>query len=87
MFEHDENRFVEVGQPQPEQAAAPLGELSPDGHARAQEGQQGAPAEAEAAGKGSEVNGTRVTEAVLGAGDRIRVGGCVLEVEVDEARA
>jgi hypothetical protein len=36
---------------------------------------------------GSEVNGTRVTEVVLGAGDRIRIGGCVLEVEVDEAQA
>jgi FhaA, N-terminal domain/FHA domain len=36
---------------------------------------------------GSEVNGTRVTEVVLGAGDRIRLGGCVLEVEVDEAQA
>jgi Protein of unknown function (DUF3662)/FHA domain len=35
---------------------------------------------------GSDVNGTRVTEVVLGAGDRIRVGGCLLEVEVDGAR-
>ena len=35
---------------------------------------------------GSEVNGTRVTEVVLGAGDRIRLGECVLEVEVGEAR-
>jgi len=34
---------------------------------------------------GSEVNGTRVNEVVLGAGDRIRLGGCVLEVEVGEA--
>ena len=34
---------------------------------------------------GSEVNGTRVSEVVLGAGDRIRLGGCVLEVEVGEA--
>ncbi len=36
---------------------------------------------------GSDVNGTRVTEVVLGAGDRIRIGGCLLEVEVDEVRA
>jgi FhaA, N-terminal domain/FHA domain len=36
---------------------------------------------------GSDVNGVRVTDVVLGAGDRIRVGGSVLEVEVDEARA
>jgi nitroreductase len=36
---------------------------------------------------GSEVNGARVMEVVLGAGDRIRVGACILEVEVDEARA
>ncbi len=34
---------------------------------------------------GSEVNGTRVSEVVLGAGDRIRLGGSVLEVEVGEA--
>ena len=34
---------------------------------------------------GSEVNGHRVTEVVLGAGDQIRVGGTMLEVEVDEA--
>jgi len=34
---------------------------------------------------GSEVNGHRVTEVVLGAGDQIRVGGTTLEVEVDEA--
>ena len=34
---------------------------------------------------GSEVNGTRVSEVVLGAGDQIRLGGCVLEVEVGEA--
>jgi hypothetical protein len=35
---------------------------------------------------GSDVNGTRVSEVVLGAGDRIRLGGCILEVEVGEAR-
>ncbi len=34
---------------------------------------------------GTDVNGARVTEVVLGAGDVIRVGGCVLEVEVDGA--
>ena len=34
---------------------------------------------------GSEVNGHRVTEVVLGAGDTIRLGGTTLEVEVDEA--
>lgn len=34
---------------------------------------------------GSEVNGQRVSEVVLGAGDRIRVGETTLEVEVDEA--
>ncbi len=34
---------------------------------------------------GSEVNGQRVNEVVLGAGDVIRVGGSSLEVEVDEA--
>ncbi len=34
---------------------------------------------------GSEVNGHRVTEVVLGAGDRIHVGSTTLEVEVDEA--
>ncbi len=34
---------------------------------------------------GTEVNGQRVTEVVLGAGDQIRLGGSVLEVEVDEA--
>jgi Protein of unknown function (DUF3662)/FHA domain len=33
---------------------------------------------------GTEVNGARVTEIVLGAGDTIRVGSCTLEVEVDE---
>lgn len=32
---------------------------------------------------GSEVNGQRVTEVVLGAGDLIRIGSCTLEVEVD----
>ena len=32
---------------------------------------------------GSEVNGERVTEVVLGAGDRIRIGASTLEVEVD----
>jgi hypothetical protein len=35
---------------------------------------------------GTEVNGERVTEVVLGAGDQIRLGGSTLEVEVDEAR-
>jgi hypothetical protein len=34
---------------------------------------------------GSEVNGHRVTEVVLGAGDHIRLGSSTLEVEVDEA--
>jgi hypothetical protein len=33
---------------------------------------------------GSEVNGHRVTEVVLGSGDSIRIGNCTLEVEVDE---
>jgi hypothetical protein len=32
---------------------------------------------------GSEVNGARVTEVVLGAGDVIRLGSCVLEIEVE----
>jgi hypothetical protein len=36
---------------------------------------------------GSEVNGQRVTDVVLGAGDRIRMGETTLEVEVDEATA
>ena len=35
---------------------------------------------------GTEVNGTRVTEVVLGPGDLIRVGASTLEVEVDGAR-
>ncbi len=35
---------------------------------------------------GSEVNGHRVTEVVLGAGDVIRIGGSTLEVEVDEGQ-
>jgi Protein of unknown function (DUF3662)/Inner membrane component of T3SS, cytoplasmic domain len=34
---------------------------------------------------GSDVNGARVTEVVLGAGDVIRLGNCLLEVEVDGA--
>jgi hypothetical protein len=34
---------------------------------------------------GTEVNGQRVTDVVLGAGDRIRMGETTLEVEVDEA--
>jgi Protein of unknown function (DUF3662)/FHA domain len=34
---------------------------------------------------GTEVNGQRVTEVVLGAGDHIVLGGSTLEVEVDEA--
>jgi hypothetical protein len=34
---------------------------------------------------GTEVNGNRVSEVVLGAGDRIRLGASTLEVEVDEA--
>ena len=34
---------------------------------------------------GTEVNGHRVTEVVLGAGDTIRLGESTLEVEVDEA--
>jgi hypothetical protein len=35
---------------------------------------------------GSEVNGERVTEVVLGPGDLIRIGASTLEVEVDGAR-
>lgn len=35
---------------------------------------------------GSEVNGARVTEVVLGPGDLIRIGASTLEVEVDGAR-
>lgn len=35
---------------------------------------------------GTEVNGERVTEVVLGAGDLIRVGASTLEVEVDGAK-
>ena len=34
---------------------------------------------------GTEVNGQRVSDVVLGAGDRIRMGETTLEVEVDEA--
>jgi hypothetical protein len=34
---------------------------------------------------GTEVNGERITEVVLGAGDQIHLGGSTLEVEVDEA--
>jgi Protein of unknown function (DUF3662)/FHA domain len=34
---------------------------------------------------GTEVNGHRVTEVVLGAGDTIHLGGTTLEIEVDEA--
>ena len=36
---------------------------------------------------GTEVNGQRVSDVVLGAGDRIRMGETTLEVEVDEAPA
>jgi FHA domain-containing protein len=34
---------------------------------------------------GTDVNGERVTEVVLGAGDQLRIGGSTLEVKVDEA--
>ena len=34
---------------------------------------------------GTMVNGQRVSEVVLGAGDRLILGGSTLEVEVDEA--